>query len=412
MNHSLHRPLSARDTKGGPLGNHRRVFNLVLLALFVFPPLLHAQTAAEAPEHETKTMQPGSRAPDEVIRQLSALVHAGKYAEAQQLIPGLLIAYPDDDRLIKAQALLATSAAPAPVSRGAGIAGTGSQSGAADIQSNLLASRQSDASSGSPSQFGGMDKVEYAALIELARQAQQTSDPVQQQKVLLTFMERSDRFLQKYPDQMLLWEFRLVASISLNAPLAGHEAGQKLLTAGAANGNDSNLLQLLAQLKNKGWLDKGEAEKHEKFDWLVGSWAVSWNINWHGRGVWPTNHDAIVSSGTLNNEDMVLDLADSLIISHWSSDANATTMEGKLSSSGEVGWYRFYGPATWGSFHSVVWGLKAGDSYYPSGWVPVISCAVSADKRTITLVVPSQDTSASSKLPWSDAVTVTYSKIL
>jgi len=36
---------------------------------------------------------------------LSDLVHAGKYAEAQQLTAGLLLAYPEDQRLIKAKVL-------------------------------------------------------------------------------------------------------------------------------------------------------------------------------------------------------------------------------------------------------------------------------------------------------------------
>src|SRR5579863_9372503 len=47
-----------------------------------------------------------SQAPEEVMKRLADLVHSGKYPEAQQLAAGLLMAYPDDQRLIKIKALL------------------------------------------------------------------------------------------------------------------------------------------------------------------------------------------------------------------------------------------------------------------------------------------------------------------
>jgi len=65
--------------------------------------------------------------------------------------------------------------------------------------------------------------------------------------------------LQKHPDQMLLWQLRAASAISLQAPLAGYDAAQKLLAAGAANSDDPNLLQLLAKLKLLGWLDAQQA---------------------------------------------------------------------------------------------------------------------------------------------------------
>lgn len=45
---------------------------------------------------------PAGQAPDDVLKKLSDVVHAGKYAEAQQTITAMLILYPDDQRLIKA----------------------------------------------------------------------------------------------------------------------------------------------------------------------------------------------------------------------------------------------------------------------------------------------------------------------
>jgi hypothetical protein len=85
----------------------------------------------------------------------------------------------------------------------------------------------------------GMDKVEYNSLIELARQAQQQTADLEQQKASLKqFMDRSNTFLQKYPDQMLLWQLRAASALSLDDVKAGYEAGQKLLLAGAADSTD------------------------------------------------------------------------------------------------------------------------------------------------------------------------------
>jgi hypothetical protein len=106
-----------------------------------------------------------------------------------------------------------------------------------------------------------MERVDYDALIELGRQAQQNTDLEQQKALLKKFMDESKPFLQKHPDEMLVWQLRAASAISLNDPLAGYEAGQRLL---AADSNDPNLRRLLAQLKNKDWLDKQRAENAEE----------------------------------------------------------------------------------------------------------------------------------------------------
>ncbi len=94
----------------------------LFLALTCLPPL-HAQKAANAPPDTSATAEnppanimpanttPAGQAPDDVTNKIADLVHAGKYAEARQLTSGLLLAYPNDQRLIKAKALL--DAAPA-----------------------------------------------------------------------------------------------------------------------------------------------------------------------------------------------------------------------------------------------------------------------------------------------------------
>ncbi len=203
------------------------------------------------------------QAPDAVMKKLSDLVHAGKYMEAQQLTSGLLVAYPADQRLSKAKALLDKALAPPKPSD--------------PVASSNLPTSSVGSSPQPVSNLTGMDKVDYNALIELAREAQQNTDLKQQKQSLQQFMDQSGSFLQKHPDQMLLWQLRAASAINLNDPMAGYEAGQKLVAAGAVDSNDGNLQQLLAQLRNKDWLDEKEAAKQAKYSWIVGAWSLHYS---------------------------------------------------------------------------------------------------------------------------------------
>ncbi|HWZ98901.1 MAG TPA: hypothetical protein VN025_14180 [Candidatus Dormibacteraeota bacterium] len=221
-----------------------------------------ARSAAQAPNNSAA--QSSSQAPDEMIKKLADLVHAGRYDEARQSVAGLLILYPDDQRLVKAKALLdnaPTAASPAPTT----------------LASNPASGES--APSQSSTQLTGMDRVDYEALLDLAHQAQQNSDLAQQKILLQQFMNQSGPFIQKHPEQSLIWQLRAAAAISLNDPEEGYNAGQKLLAAGAADTNDPNLMRLMAQLKNKNWLDlqgvadaKAKIEEDKKYGWLVGTW--------------------------------------------------------------------------------------------------------------------------------------------
>jgi hypothetical protein len=108
-------------------------------------------------------------------------------------------------------------------------------------------------------QLTGMDKVEYNSLIELARQAQMSTDPDEQSRLLQQFMEQSNPFLVKHPKELLLWQLRAAAGISRNNPIEGYQAGQALISLGAADSSDPNLQQLMAKLQLLGWLDKEKA---------------------------------------------------------------------------------------------------------------------------------------------------------
>jgi hypothetical protein len=219
-------------------GNMKSFMITFILVMGILSPL-YAQTDAAVGNSAAAPVQ----APDDMTRKITDLVNAGKYAEAQQLTTGLLVAYPDDQRLIKAKALIEKLLTP------------GSSANAEPKNQPA----QPEANNGE--EFIGMDKIDYNSLIELAREAQQATDLTEQTKLLKQFMDQSNSFLEKHPDQILLWQLRAASAISLNQPMAGYRAGEKLIAAGAANSNDANLQRLLGQLRNKGWLDRQKAEK-------------------------------------------------------------------------------------------------------------------------------------------------------
>src|SRR5882724_522272 len=97
------------------MGNLTKLSILGLLLASTSFASLHAQTTVSTSTDGTAANPaPAGQAPDDVTNKITSLVHEGKYAEAQQLTTGLLVAYPNDQRLIKAKTLLEKSlAAPA-----------------------------------------------------------------------------------------------------------------------------------------------------------------------------------------------------------------------------------------------------------------------------------------------------------
>ncbi|HEY6248460.1 MAG TPA: hypothetical protein VI685_00790, partial [Candidatus Angelobacter sp.] len=160
------------------------LLGFVIALIFLLP--LHAQTATNDPGNANTaaaapTAPAATQAPEEMTRKITDLVNAGKYAEARQLTTGLLVAYPDDQRLIKAKALIENLLTPG---------------GPANAAPENTHTAQPAANDGE--EFTGMDKIDYAALIELAREAQQTADLTEQTKLLEQFMDQSNSFLQKH----------------------------------------------------------------------------------------------------------------------------------------------------------------------------------------------------------------------
>jgi hypothetical protein len=307
-----------------------RSFTLgVSIALICLSPL-HAQNGRPTPADSNPTAAVPAlpaQAPDEVTTKITGLVHDGKYGEAQQLTTGLLVAYPDDQRLIKAKALLDKLLAPA----------DSAASGSNQPTSNVAPAQP--ATNTNTEQFTGMDKVEYNALIELARQAQQDTDLAEQKKLLQQFMNQSVVFLQQHPSQLLL-QLRAASAISLNDPRAGYEAGQKLLAAGAADSNDLSLQRLLGQLKNKGWLERQEAErqaeKQLEYRSLLGTW------NGH---LSRANH----KGNEIAHFDWIIDFAkvnsgiEGYVTTGNGKKEEKPTLRGSILESGEISWERRWG---------------------------------------------------------------------
>ncbi|MBZ5694455.1 MAG: hypothetical protein LAN36_03740 [Acidobacteriia bacterium] len=348
---------------------------------FVLPLAALAQTPANAPADANaaaaKTTLTG-QAPDDVMKRLSDLVRAGKYAEAEQSVTALLILYPDDQRLIKAKALLDKAlASPKPADPAA----------SRNPPASNVASAQ-PAFNGNAEPFTGMDKVDYNALIELAREAQQNTDLEQQKASLKQFMDQSSLFLQKHPDQMLLWQLRAASAISLNDPMAGYEAGQKLLAMGAADRNDLNLQRLLAQLKNKGWLDEEWAEKikkqlelTKKYGWMLGTWSETFTSTWK-KDTGSRRYREIYNTGSTkyeHSEEFQLSKS-SAVIEAYDVNAGVKSAEpryrGTLVDSGEMHWEGL----------DVLNERHVGGHPGSEQWEQATSCEIDEHKRTMTLV--------------------------
>jgi hypothetical protein len=348
--------------------------SLILGLIFglTFGQPLQAQSA-NPPADEKATPAAAGQAPDEATKKLTELVHARKYAEAQQLTAGLLIAYPHDERLVKAKAL---------------------------IEKMLAAGGQGAADSGQPvppapnpnsMQLTGMDKLEYNTLLELARQAQQQTDSEQQRASLGQFMGRSSAFLQKYPEQMLLWQLRAASAISLNDAMAGYEAGQRLIAAGAADSTDPNLQRLLAQLNSRGWLDKQKAEDDSKYGGVLGAWKVACNTDDtpDRRG----DEEVFVKSDSGQIEGYYMHKS----VGHKEPRPN---MRGTIGASGEISWELYLHSISGKNGMSLdpedpggryfEYNSIAGKALYPSGWQPPIDYVLSPDKRAMTMKWPQQ----------------------
>ncbi len=215
---------------------HPVLFCLLGLALVVPASADEPNPSPAAPSINTLT---DHLAPDEAMRELRDLIHAGKYTEASQLTSALLPAHPHDQRLLQTRALLDKALNPS------------------SLTAATAPPRQSDGGAGrTESMLTLPEQANYHALLELARQAKQTGDLSEQKTLLRQFMSESRVLADRYPDLVLLWEMRAASAMVLDDIRAGAEAGKKLMLLSDSERNAANRPPVLELLKNKGWLDE------------------------------------------------------------------------------------------------------------------------------------------------------------
>jgi hypothetical protein len=208
--------------------------------------------------------------------------------------------------------------------------------------------------------------------------------------------------LQKHPEQMLLWQIRAAAAMTVNDPDAGYEAAQKLMAAGAADSNDAALQRLLGQLKNNGWLDKQGVDDYKKYAWIVGTWTISWSI-----GERPDEHG--------DGDKEIFSKSDSGgIEGRWVLKNRRPNMRGTFVPTG-VSWETYLKTSDHDSespgVHVFIVDDAPGKPYYPSGWQPPISYVLSEDKRRMTMVFPQQSPKRNNKYALQHPVTLVFEKL-
>ena len=248
----------------------------------------------------------------------------------------------------------------------------------------------------STEQFTGPNKVAYDALIDLVRQAQLATDLEPQNILLQQFLDQSGPFLQSHPQEILLWQLRAVAAISLENPPAGYEAGQKLLASGQADSNPK-IARLLAQLKEKGWLDKAsvaaiqrQADYLKSYHWLLGTWHVSGSfklvllmpkvkINRDERFVLT---DSVIEGYEINNPK------DIALIENASSRGGAMAKKLAYAMPPEaLEIMRGTRPDMRGTIDDsgqIKWEMAAGNS---ANWTPVLSCETDKNQGSMKLLI-------------------------
>ncbi len=335
-----------------------RIHICLVAVLLSVPAAISAQEAHIAGPAPAAAAQ-ADMAPESITSKLTELVRAGRYTDARRLAIGLQAAYPADERVAKAKQMIDQLISASP------------SSGATPTP----AAPRNDADS-----LTGMEKVDYNALADLAKRAKNSEDKAARQKLSNQLLNDSDALVKKHPDMASLWQLRAEAALGANAPLAGYEAGQRLIGAGAADRGDAAVLTVLAQLKNKGWLDRVEAERQDKiatrefainnkYGWILGYWD-------HSSIYHPQN---IVKAMVVRSESGQYEI---YFINPKNPGFKRLFFRGTPTDSGDLHWEAdFYNPD--------------GRKDLPSGWNTVLLTQVSPDKTQITFM---EDTSR--KHPW------------
>jgi hypothetical protein len=95
-------------------------------------------------------------------------------------------------------------------------------------------------------------------LVLVLENADKAANQEERKKLLLEFMQKSERFLGKNPNQTNIWLLRAAAATELCMPKAAWQAGRRLLAFGADDTNDTKVRKIMATLDRRGWLVENE----------------------------------------------------------------------------------------------------------------------------------------------------------
>jgi hypothetical protein len=140
------------------------------------------------------------------------------------------------------------------------------------------------------------DKITLRAVERIGQDAAASKEAEEQKKLCRELMTQSEPLVKRFPDQIKLWLFRAQASLVLDDPAHGSEAGQQIKRL-ANDQNGDTVLDVLAELQRKGWLDAEKMAKlkaaGEKFAGLKGknmkvplSAGVELELVWVPAGYW------------------------------------------------------------------------------------------------------------------------------
>ncbi len=184
---------------------------------------------------------------------------------------------------------------------------------------------------------------------------------------------------------------------------------------------------LLAQLKNKGWLDKQAAEEEErvtKYDSALGTWSVAWSYSWdeHVRAFSNSPDNQIrfmratgADHGSASNEQFV---RSGSVIEGYNMyggvRSSGPDLRGTILASGEIRWERYFSSACGGNGGGYPVRLDRAflsSTCYPSGWQPALSFAL-VDDKSMTMAIPSQHLNSTKNNETSKyAVTLSFTKL-
>jgi protein involved in temperature-dependent protein secretion len=166
-------------------------------------------------------------------KEIEQLVQQNKFTDALAKVDALLKANPADKDLLDLKAQLEKSAKlPAPAA-------------------------------GAPAKMTDEDRLEANTVNRLMVKIRESTDPADRKKMQEQVLEHTAPLVQKYPQELNLWQVRAIAALALDKPRDGWEAGKNLKALGAMSSTDPALSDVMSELNLKGWLKMDEAQIKE-----------------------------------------------------------------------------------------------------------------------------------------------------